>query len=146
MKAATIVLAGSLLLSAATADAAAPGDSLRPLYLPGPYAGTNAPVVCRQFTLCLETGIAPVQESVLGHVVWLRLVRPDAAMDDLRPAIDRLMTEGATRSIRYRASLASAVLDAPELFASLATRPFDTADDLFIDVARALQKNTLGAR
>ena len=143
MKTAAVLLAGTIFLSGA---ALAADDSSRALYIPGSYQKINLPLVEKNFLACMTDGTEMVQESVLGHIVWLRLMRTDICLDGLRAEIDRLATEGASPALRYRASLTSAVLDSPGIFAGLADRNFETGNELFVGVARTAQVTLLGAR
>ena len=146
MKTAAVLLAGTMFLSGAAGFARAADDSARALYIPGSYQKINLPMVEKNFRACLTEGADMVKESVLGHIIWLRLMRTDVSLDGLRDEIDRLATEGDTPSLRYRASLTSAVLDSPNLFAGLSDRNFETGNDLFVGVARTAQVTLLGAR
>ncbi len=87
MKTAAILLAGTIFLSGA---ALAADDSSRALYIPGSYQKINLPLVEKNFLACMTEGPEMVQESVLGHIVWLRLMRTDVSLDGLRAEIDRL--------------------------------------------------------
>lgn len=146
MKTAAALLAGTMLLASAAGFARGSDDSTRSLYIPGSYQKINLPLVEKNFVACMNEGNEMVQESVLGHIVWLRLMRTDVCLDGLREAVDRLATTGATPSLRYRASLAGAVLDSPGIFAGLAAKNYETGNELFVGVARTAQVTLLGAR
>ena len=90
MKTAAVLLAGTIFLSGA---ALAADDSSRALYIPGSYQKINLPLVEKNFLACMTDGTEMVQESVLGHIVWLRLMRTDICLDGLRAEIDRLAKE-----------------------------------------------------
>ena len=143
MKHRVLVLAGALLIGGASALAQQAGDPYV-LYVPGPYANLKINQVVKNFEANLGSPIPGVVETTLGHIIWLRLVRPDVNLNSLQDAISNVAADGATAAIRYRASLASMVLYSPSLFASLKDHSYVTANDLFTGVSGKAQETLIG--
>jgi hypothetical protein len=144
MKHAVLVLAGTLVMAAAVPAAAQEAYTMRAFYNPGPYTQINVERTVRNYEFCLESSNGGVLESALGHVIWLRLVRPDANLNALQEGIARLAAEGPTPSIRYRASLAAMVFDSPKIFAGLTNVCCASGNELFAKVSAKAQETLIG--
>jgi hypothetical protein len=96
------------------------------------------------YKCCLQTENPGVQESAIAHLVWLKMQRPEADLSPLRECLDRLAVAGATTSVRYRAYLATLLLDSPVIFAGLESEFFATDEELFSAMTARLQKTLLG--
>ncbi len=114
------------------------------LYVPGPYANLKINQVVKNFEANLDSPIPGIVETTLGHIIWLRLVRPDVNLDGLQDAIIDVADNGPTAAIRYRASLASMVLYSPSLFRGLLDHSYVTANDLFAGVSGKAQETLIG--
>lgn len=143
MKYRVMVLAGALLIGGAAAMAQQASDPYI-LYVPGPYTGLKINQVVKNFDANLRSPIPGIVETTLGHIIWLRLVRPDANLACLQDAISDVAAGGSTPAIRFRASLASMVLYSPSLFTSLMNRSYATANDLFAGVSGKAQETLIG--
>lgn len=138
------VFVGALLVaSSVPLQAAEPTDPL-PLYVPGDRSALDVDMVVKRYQPCLDCSNNGVMESTLGHIVWLRLMRPDADLEDLVRGVERLVTSGPTGSIRYRAFLAAMVLDSPSIFKELGTQTFDGGEELFECIAKTANASFLG--
>jgi hypothetical protein len=144
MKLGVMILAGMLLVASAVPASAQDDYATRALYNPGPYTHLNVRCVVCNFESGLRSGNDGVVESTLSHVLWLRLVRPDVNLDRLQDEIAGLVTDGRTPSIRYRASLATMVLESPALFAGMTGKSYSTANELFAGVSSTAQQTLLG--
>ncbi len=143
MKHSVLVLAGALLVGGATAFAQQ-ADISNAIYVPGPYSGLKIHQVMQNFEANLQSPVTGVVETTIGHIIWLRLVRPDVNMDRLQDELSDVAAGGPTASIRYRASLASMVLYSPTLFSSLLGRSYASANDLFATVSGRAQETLIG--
>lgn len=143
MKHSVLVLAGALLVGGATAFAQQ-AEVSHAIYVPGPYTGLKIHKVLMNFEANLRSPINGVVESTIGHIIWLRLVRPDANLDRLQDELSSVAVSGATASIRYRASLASMVLYSPTLFSNLLNRSYASPNDLFATVSGRAQETLIG--
>ncbi len=143
MKHRVMVLAGALLIGGASALAQADHDPYV-LYVPGLYSHLKIDQVVKNFQANLTSPIPGIVETTLGHIIWLRLVRPDVDLNSLQDAIVDVADNGPTAAIRYRASLASMVLYSPSLFASLKERSYARANDLFAGVSGKAQESLIG--
>lgn len=144
MKQGVLILAGMLLVASAVPASAQDTYATRALYNPGPYTHLNVRCVLCNFESGLRNGNDGVVESILSHVLWLRLVRPDVNLDRLQDEITGLITDGRTPSIRYRASLAAMVLESPALFAGMTDKSYSTANELFASVSATAEQTLLG--
>ncbi len=144
MKQGVLVLAGMLLVGSVVPAAAQDNAATRALYNPGPYTHLNVRCVVCNFESGLRSANDGVVESTLSHVLWLRLVRPDVNLAQLEDEIATLISSGRTPSIRYRASLASMVLDSPALFKGMADKSYETANELFARVSATAEQTLLG--
>jgi hypothetical protein len=135
MKHSASLLAGMLLVAAMVPAAAQEASEGGAYYEPGTYPRLNVKRTVLNYQRCLESPIHGIMESSLGHIIWLRLVRPDADLTPLKEEIMRLAAEGPTCCIRYRARLAATVFDSPGVFASVAKVPYNSENELFAQVA-----------
>jgi hypothetical protein len=140
MKHAAMVLAGTLVMAATVAATAQETHEMRAFYNPGTYTQLNVKRTVHNYESCLKSSCNGVLETALGHIIWLRLVRPDANLDALQERIAHLATEGRTPAIRYRASLAAMVLDSPGIFASVANVSYASENELFTKVSGKAQE------
>jgi len=84
-----------------------------------------------------------VVESAIGNVARFQIARPECYSEEIQQQLRTLAVEGATPAIRYKASLASLLCDRPDLFADLRDIDFRTSEELFMTIARRLEKETL---
>ena len=139
MKQAALALAGALVLAATVSATAQERSAAGEFYEPGTCPEFNIKRTVINYKNCLESPIQGIQEESLGHVILMRLLRPDADLTPLREDIMRLAAEGPTCCIRYRASLAAVVFDSPGTFASVIRVPHASANEFFSNVAARAQ-------
>jgi hypothetical protein len=144
MKYGVLILAGMFLMAATVPATAQESGTDKALYNPGPYPHVNIKRIVKNFESGLRSSNDGIQESTLSHIIWLRLVRPDANLEPLQDKIAELVSSGRTPSIRYRAALAEMVLDSPALFAGMATVSYTTANEVFATVSDVAKQTLIG--
>jgi len=95
-------------------------------------------IACK-YAMCLKTENAGAIESVLAHVVRMKMYAPELECPGLRKEISSLAVAGPNASVRYKAFLASLVFDTPTMFKDEAVREFNSSDELFNSIAVRLQ-------
>lgn len=135
MKYAALVLAGTLALAVTVPPTAEARNVTGEFYDPGTKPEFNVKHAVINYRHCLESPIQGILEESLGDVILMKLLYPDADLTPLKDGIMRLVTEGPTCCIRYRASLAAMVFDSPETFAGAASVPYASTNELFSNVA-----------
>ena len=142
MKKTTVVLAAVLAMGSATSVAQSAHNEY--FSTPARYHSLDLEKAQSAYQCCLESMNPGVQESAIAHLVWLKMQRPDADLTGLRECLDRLAVSGTTTSVRYRAYLATLLLDSSGIFAGLGHQYFATDDELFSAMSGRLQKTLLG--
>jgi hypothetical protein len=142
MKTSAVVLAAVLAMGS-TASHAQDSDH-HYFSAPANYRSVDLEKAQNAYKCCLGTENPGVQESALAHLVWLKVQRPDADLSPLRECLDRLAVAGATTSVRYRAYLATLLLDSSSIFVGLENERFATDAELFSAMSGRLQKTLLG--
>ncbi len=131
MKANRILLAAlTAVLATATLNAATPGS--------GQKAGKLAQAE-RNYAACLASENHGVVESGLAQIAQMKLRYPDAEFARLTKEVGRLVAEGNTPAIRYKAAIVAAVLDNPALFDAEAANATQNAEMLLSAIASRLQ-------
>ena len=121
-------------------------DILRTCAPAGSYRTMNVGKYRPACVISLRHPIEGVVECALRDAMMLKLAKPDVNVADISHEIQRLTTEGATPTIRYKAWLASAVYENPAMFADVIKTDFFTAEEAFAAVARRLELTLLAAR
>jgi len=142
MKTTTAVLAAALAVGSTTGHAQSVDQGY--FSTPASHRSVDIEMVQSAYRVCIEAANPGVQESALAHLIWLKMQRPDADLTPLRACLDRLAVSGATTAVRYRAYLATLLLDSPEIFTGLEGQTFETDDGLFEAMSSRLQKTLLG--
>lgn len=142
MKTTTAILAAALAMAGAASHAHAD----EPDYFSSPASYRNVDIEKAQtaYKCCLQCENAGVQESAIAHLVWLKIQRPDADLTPLRECLDRLAVSGTTTSVRYRAYMATLLLDSAGIFEGLQDETFANDNELFSAMSGRLQKTLLG--
>ena len=142
MKTSAAVLAAVLAMGPSLAHAQSDGSTY--FGTPAHHRMLDIAKAEEAYKCCLESANPGVQESAIAHLVWLKLQRPDANLTPLRPCFDRLAVSGATTSVRYRAYLATLLLDSSEIFSGIELQTFENDQKLFEAMTSRLQKTLLG--
>lgn len=100
----------------------------------------NAP---KNYEKALKSGNAGMVESAIFHSLKFMLFYPQEDAAKLKKQITRLVKEGETRSIRYKAYLASQFLNNPDLLATIEKEDYKDADRFFKILGDILQENVL---
>jgi len=93
---------------------------------------------------CLEYSNDAVVESAIAQAVRMRWAFPTAELEAMKEKVTSLALHGSTLGIRYRASLASMVFDAPSIFSEESAKNYVEDEDLFAAVTAQAQKTLIG--
>lgn len=100
----------------------------------------NAP---KNFEKALKSGNAGLVESAIFHSLKFMIFYPEQDVAKLKKQITRLVKEGETRNIRYKAYLASQFLNNPDLLATIEKADYKDADEFFKMLGDTLQESVL---
>lgn len=103
----------------------------------------NAP---KNFEKALKSGNAGLVESAIFHSLKFMIFYPEQDVTKLKKQITRLVKEGETRNIRYKAYLASQFLNNPDLLATIEKEDYKDADRFFKMLGDTLQESVLVAK
>lgn len=120
----------SMVLGTASLNAATPCDE----HTRGKLAKAE-----RNYVDCLSSDNYGVVESGLALVAQMKLRYPEIAFSRLNREVGRLVLEGSTPVIRYKAAIVSAVLNNPALFAAEGESQIDDGELLLYALASKLQ-------
>ncbi len=141
-------LAAGLILAAASAMGQAPPPTTtdeRPcISNTVSYTPANIPRAKKGFLGTLQTDNDGVMESCLAHVAQMRIMLPQEDMKDIEATVNRIVSNGWTPAIRYKAYLASQVFASPETFRGVAAASYESSDAFFAAIAGRLQQTILG--
>jgi hypothetical protein len=148
MKARTM-LAAALLIGAVTLPAVAqeertPKSEQTYFSSLDSYRHANLTVLCRNFRACLDSQNDGVVESAIAHIIRMKMYLKSEDFTDLKSAIDWLSVAGRTPAIRYKAYLASLVLDNPNWFKDECCKEYSGAEEMFTTLAKRLQQTLIG--
>ena len=110
------------------------------------YVQADLPRLEKAYIYALEFPLEGIVESALREVARVKVANLSWEADDLVERLDEISREGATPSIRYKASLVKAMFETPALFASEAGRDFRTPSQLYHAVARRLETDLLAGK
>ena len=96
------------------------------------------------YRACLTSGNDGVVESAIAQCVRLKWALPSAELEQVRKTLGTLATGGKSAAIRYKASLASLVYDAPSIFSDESGQKYAWDEDLFTAISVRAQKAILG--
>lgn len=97
----------------------------------------------KNYAAGLMSGNDGLVESSLYYAVRMRLACPDRNFTTLQSSVDKLVKEGRTHCIRYKASLASTVFASPRLIdADESDSPADM-NSYFSNIAEQLEHKLL---
>jgi hypothetical protein len=95
------------------------------------------------YTISLNSQNKGVVEAALAVVTMIKLDVPEAEFPMIREQIEYLINHSDTPMIRYRASLAGAVFDNPEMFKDESVHLYSDPADLFSALDNASNKPLL---
>jgi hypothetical protein len=85
-------------------------------------------------------------ESAIFHVVKFKFFYPEEDIQQLETQIDLLVNDGDTKTIRYKAYLASEFLKNGELLANIEKEDYKDGDSFFKKLADELENSMLVTR
>ena len=100
----------------------------------------------QNFEKALKSGNPGLVESAIFLTVKYKLFYPEKDTGKLVKVIDRLVTEGQTKCIRYKAYLASEYLKHGELLANVEKENYKDGDQFFRMLAHKLENESLVTR
>ena len=147
MKATTAVMT-ALLMGAATVSAPAQvaiGSKAEQPYFSSVETHYRVDLrnACKNYMACLASENEGVVESAIAHVIRMKMVLQNETFCDLRSAINSLAVTGSSPSIRYRAYLASLILDNPSWFAEECVKDYKNPTEMYTALANRLDKTLL---
>lgn len=100
----------------------------------------------QNFEKALKSGNAGLVESAIFHSLKFMLFYPEQGVARLKKQISRLVKEGETRNIRYKAYLAAQFLNHLDLLARIEKADYKDADRFFTMLGDTLQESVLVAK
>lgn len=100
----------------------------------------------KNFENALKSDNDGLVESAIFLVVKFKLFYPEEDIKKVEKQIDRLVSDGSTGAIRYKAYLASEFLKNGELLANIAKEDYKDADGFFKMLADELENSLLVSR
>lgn len=100
----------------------------------------------QNFEKALKSDNPGLIESAIFLTVKYKLFYPEKDTENLVKAIDRLVIDGQTKSIRYKAYLASEYLKHGELLANVEKENYKDGDQFFKLLADKLENESLVTR
>ena len=98
------------------------------------------------YLTALRSENAGLSESSMMQTAEIKMLYPSVNFDEIKSVTDSLAVNGSTPSIRYKAYLASNVLNNPGWFAKKAYSTDENPDQFFASIAGQLQELVLGSR
>lgn len=108
------------------------------------YQHADLKKACVNYRSCLASTNEGVVSSAIAHVIRMKMVLQGQDFCDLKAAVDGLAITGPTPAIRYKAYLASLVLDNPRWFKEECSRDYAGPEELFTVLSNRLEKNLMG--
>ncbi len=100
----------------------------------------------KNYIMGLRSSNQGLVESAMMQVAKIKMLHPDANIEEIKDVIDNLSIKGNAPSVRYKAYLASNVCDNPTWFAKKGYNSDEDVDEFFVSVAAQLQARVLGSR
>jgi hypothetical protein len=98
------------------------------------------------YAIALSEDNNGINESALAIAAMVKLDIPAENFSKIKREVDRLVTNGATPVIRYKAYLVEAVFANPAMFKEEGSRQYDDRDVLFSALAGRMTKVLLSSR
>jgi len=109
------------------------------------FSAADKERVDKDYAISLSADNNGLNESALAVVTMVKLDCPADDFSKIKVEIDRLVMNGATPVIRYKAYLAEAVYDNPAMFNDVAARQYTNRDAFFSAVAEKMIKTLLSS-
>ena len=97
----------------------------------------------KSYTKSLKSDNVGIVESAVFHIAKLKLLFPEEATGAALAELENLSESGASESIRFKAYLATQVLEFPENFSTLEKKNYKDAEAFFLMISTELQKKLL---
>ncbi len=110
------------------------------------FSAADKERVDKGYAISLSMKNKGLNESALAVVTMVKLDLPADEFSRIKDEIDRLVTEGTTPVIRYKAYLAEAVFANPAMFKEEASRQYDDRDAFFSALAGRMTIALLSSR
>jgi hypothetical protein len=99
----------------------------------------------KSYAVSLSDDNIGLNESALAVVAMVKLDLPTEEFSMIKGEIDRLVTNGATPVIRYKAYLTKAVFANPAMFKDVAAHQYTNRDVFFSAIAEKMTKTLLSS-
>jgi hypothetical protein len=109
------------------------------------FSAADKERVDKSYAISLSSDNNGLNESALAVVAMVKLDLPAEQFSRIKEEIDRLVTNGATPVIRYKAYLAEAVFANPAMFKDVAARQYTNRDAFFGALAEKMTKTLLSS-
>jgi hypothetical protein len=110
------------------------------------FSAADKERVDKNYAIALSADNNGLNESALAVVAMVKLDLPEEEFSMIKKEIDRLVTNGTTPVIRYKAYLAKAVFANPAMFKEEAARRYSDRDVFFSALAGRMTKVLLSSR
>ncbi len=142
MKVGTLLVAAMLALSAGRVDAAA-GDLGNATKALTTMSRARIEHTKKCYLNCLESSNDGIVQSAIGIVLQWRLVSPEEDLSKCERKINDLAVNGSSPAIRFKASLASLVMDNPNLV-NFDVATCDDCGQLFDEITASVRQMVIG--
>jgi len=110
------------------------------------FSAADKERIDKSYAVSLSADHNGLNESALAVVTMVKLDLPADEFPRIKDEIDRLVTEGKTPAIRYKAYLAKAVFANPAMFQEEAAHQYRDRDIFFSALAGRMTKVLLSSR
>ena len=110
------------------------------------FSAADKERIDKNYAVAMSMDNDGINESALAVVAMVKLDLPADEFSMIKGEIDRLVTNGATPMIRYRAYLVKAVFANPAMFKEEAARQYSDRDEFFSALAGKMAKVLLSSR
>lgn len=97
----------------------------------------------KSYTKSLKSDNIGIVESSVFHIAKLKLLFPEEETGAALSELEKLSESAASESIRFKAYLATQVLEFPENFSTLEKKNYKDAEAFFLMISTELQKKLL---
>ncbi len=97
----------------------------------------------KSYTKSLKSDNIGIVESSVFHIAKLKLLFPEEETADALAELEKLAEAAPSETIRFKAYLATQVLEFPENFSTLEKKNYKDAEAFFLMISTELQKKLL---